>query len=409
MTASLHDRDILRSLAEQYRDICAKPSQQEKRRLWRLKNSLKPVKPLIYIRACAWQEMPESRLQCEDAFFHPYESFFRQMLFQDTFEDDFIFEPWVTVGALYKCYGWGLEVKRHMPEEARGSWKIDYAIKTLDDALKMQVPRHEIDETATAQNLERVKDVLGDIIPVAVDRGPAYRMWTADLSTDLGHLRGIENIMVDMLDNPDWLKGVLAFMRDGVLKAHDEAERAGDWSLLDHQNQAMPYAMELEDPSADAPGVPRKRLWAFAASQELTCVSPEMHNEFMLQYQIPILKHFGLAAYGCCEDLTRKIDILRQIPNLRRIGVAPLANVARCAEQIKRDYVLSYRPSPADMVSYGFSEERIISIVKRDLESCSDCHVDVTLKDVETVEGDPTRIKRWVRLVRKVIDEIWRE
>ena len=93
MTASLHDRDILRSLAGQYRDICSKPAQQEKRRLWRLKNSLKPVKPLIYIRACAWQEMPESRLQCEDSFFHPYEGFFRQALFQDTFEDDFIFEP----------------------------------------------------------------------------------------------------------------------------------------------------------------------------------------------------------------------------------------------------------------------------------------------------------------------------
>ena len=104
------------------------------------------------------------------------------------------------------------------------------------------------------------------------------------------------------------------------------------------------------------------------AAQELTAVSPAMHDEFMLQYQLPILKPFGLVAYGCCEDLTNKIDMLRQIPNLRRIAVSPFANVARCAEQIGQDYVLSYRPSPADMVGYGFDPDRIRTIMKRDLK-----------------------------------------
>jgi hypothetical protein len=31
----------------------------------------------------------------------------------------------------------------------------------------------------------------------------------------------------------------------------------------------------------------------------------------------------------------------------------------------------------------------------------------VTLKDVETVQGDPERIVRWVRIVREVADELW--
>jgi hypothetical protein len=30
--------------------------------------------------------------------------------------------------------------------------------------------------------------------------------------------------------------------------------------------------------------------------------------------------------------------------------------------------------------------------------------VDVTLKDVETVQGDPDRIRRWVELAREVAD-----
>jgi hypothetical protein len=168
----------------------------------------------------------------------------------------------------------------------------------------------------------------------------------------------------------------------------------------------MFYAEELPDPAANVNGIKRKQLWGYMAAQEFALVGPKKHDEFLLQYQIPILKEFGLVAYGCCEDLTRKIGILRQIPNLRRIGVSPFADAAKCAEQIGTDYVLSYRPSPADMVGYGFDPDRILSILRRDLRACQACHTDITLKDVETVQDDPTRVREWVKLTRRVIDEV---
>ena len=143
------------------------------------------------------------------------------------------------------------------------------------------------------------------------------------------------------------------------------------------------------------------------AAQEYTGVSPAMHEEFLLRYQLPILREFGLVAYGCCENLTRKIAMLRQVPNLRRIAVSPFANVAKCAEQIGTDYVLSYRPSPTDMVGWGFDADRVRTIMRRDLEVCRGCHVDITLKDVETVQYDPSRVRRWVEITREVIEEIW--
>jgi hypothetical protein len=195
-------------------------------------------------------------------------------------------------------------------------------------------------------------------------------------------------------------------MRDGIMRTHAEAEQAGDWSLSVHENQAMPYAQELDDPAPNSGPVSRKGLWYYAASQETTGVGPKQFDEFMFQYQMPIMAPFGLVAYGCCEDLTQKIDVLRQLPNLRRIAVSPMANVARCAEQIGQDYVLSYRPSPADMVGYGFDSTRIQGILTRDLEACGDCHVDITLKDVETVQHDPERVRRWVGITREVIADV---
>lgn len=401
------DISILRDLTRQYVEICNDSVQNERRNLWRRHNSLKETKIPIYVRAFAWEEMPESRCLCDDQFYRHFEDFFRYRLFWNTFNDDSIFEPWVTVRATHKCTGWGLDIKRNYSNEPGGSFKIDYPIKKLDDVEKLRVPWHEIDEKETEEIVKHLEDVIGDIITINVDRGPAYRMWTADLSTDLGYLRGIENFAMDMTDNPEWLHRLVKFMADGVLKTHEEAEAAGDWGLSAHENQAMPYAEELPDPAPNVNGVKRNQLWGYMAAQEFTGISPAMHEEFLLHYQLPILRNFGLVAYGCCEDLTQKIDMLRQIPNLRRIGVSPFANVPRCAEQIGRDYVLSYRPSPADMVSYGFDPDRIRAILRRDLQACRNCYIDITLKDVETVQGDPDRIRKWVTITREVIDEIF--
>jgi len=401
------DREVLRRLASRYRDVCDSPVQVERRDLWRRHNSLKPTRPLIYTRAFAWSEMPDAACICEDPFLRQHESQLRQRLFWAGLDDDSVFEPWVTVPAVFACYGWGVQGKRHHSGVDGGAFKVEYPLKSLDDISMLREPWHAVNEAATSENVSRLGDAIGDILTIDVDRAPTYRMWSGDLATDLGYLRGIENFMLDMLDNPEGLHRLVQFMGAGVLKTHDEAEAAGDWGLSAHQNQAMPYAEELDDPAPNCHGAPRRALWGYMAAQELTAVSPDMHDEFMLQYQLPILKHFGLVAYGCCEDLTRKIDMLRKIPNLRRIAVSPFADVAGCAAQIGKDYVLSYRPSPADMVSYGFDADRIRRIVKRDLTACRGCHTDITLKDVETVEHDPQRVKRWVALVREIIEEVW--
>jgi hypothetical protein len=405
-----HDRNCLRELARQYEEIAAHPVQEERRALWRRQNSLKPARPLIYVRAFAWRELPESRCRGEDPFCRVYEEQFRRMLYWYSLEDDSIFEPWLTVEAAHRTPPdalFGLHTRWVEGDDPRGSKVMDPPIRDPEDAARMVAPHHETDEEETARRADRLHDLVGDLIPIHVERAPLFRTWNGDISTQLALLRGLEQIMVDALERPEWLHKLLGFLRDCVLRAHEEGEAAGDWTLSAHENQAMPYAEELDDPAIDGRPVARDKLWYFCASQETTLFGPAQFEEFMLQYQLDILKPFGLVAYGCCEDLTQKIDVLRQIPNLRRIAVAPAANVPCCAEQIGRDYVISYRPSPSDMVGYDFDEDRIRRILKDDLSACRDGHVDITLKDVETVQGDPARVRRWVAITREVIDEVW--
>jgi len=402
------DTKILRDLAKEYRDIASKEIQDERRDLWRRHNSLERTRPPIYVRLLtAWDEIPEYRLQCEDSFYRGHESFLRKMIYQDTIGDDYIIEPWITqqVSRVTPPEGlWGVRI-RHTPRtQPGGSWKFNSPIKELEDFDKLVKPRHIINEEATSRNVARLQDAVGDILEVNVDRAPAYTGGHADISHDLAQLRGLEQVMWDMTDNPEWLHKLVGFMSDGVLSTHNKAEEAGDWHLCDHQNQAMSYAKELPDPAANGESVKRDKLWGYFAAQEMAQVSPIMHDEFILRYQMPMMEKFGLIAYGCCEDLTNKIDMLRKVPNLRRIAVAPTANVRKCAEQIQRDYVFSYRPNPSEMICCGFNPDLIRRIIRDDMEASKGCHVDITLKDVETVQHHPENLREWVKIVRDISD-----
>lgn len=402
------DVAILRNLARQAADIAADPIQDEKRELWRAHNSFKRTRPLIICGwEAAWFEHPEAPPKCEDRFFQAYETQLKQRIFKHSLRDDTIIEPWIAVRAsVWSPPGgiWGVGHTYTHSGVAGGSWKHQPALKELSDLDKMVVPRHEINEEATAANVQKLGDAVGDLLTITVDRSPAWSGWHADLSTDLFYLRGLDQLMLDMTDNVSWLHELLRFMSDGILKSHDEAEAAGDWSLANGNAQAMCYSRELPDPAPNVHGIPRRDLWTFFAAQEYALISPRMHDEFLLQYQIPIVEKFGLSAYGCCEDLTRKVDMLRQIKNLRRFSVTQVANPAKCAEQIGTDYILSWRPNPAEMICCGFYPDKIERIIREGMEAMKGCHVDLNLKDVQTVGRQPELLRDWVQIVRGVTD-----
>ena len=404
------DVHILRDLAREYAEIAATDVQDERRDLWRRHNSLERTRPLILVKPAgrAWQETPEVRRRCVDDFYAGHESALRRAIYRDFIGDDWILEPWYQMQASYTVSRedlWGPKFEHIPSDDPQGAYKILPALKSMDDISKMAEVHHEIDEETTARNVSRMEEAIGDILPICLSRAPLYLGWRGDISTDVTLLRGLDQVMLDMVLNPEWLHRLVGIMSEGIQRAHAEAEAAGDWRLCNHRNQAAPYCMELEPPSASAEPVTRDRLWGYMAAQEMTLISPAHHEEFILNYQAPIMDKFGLVAYGCCEDLTNKIDMLRKVPNLRRIAVTPVADVAKCAEQIGQDYVLSWRPNPSQMICCGFYPDQIRGIVRHAMDVSRGCHVDISLKDIETVQNKPENLREWVRIVREITDE----
>ena len=197
--------------------------------------------------------------------------------------------------------------------------------------------------------------------------------------------------MLDMVDGRVVHGRARLLLRDGILRTHAEAEQPVHWTLSAHPEPGHALRPGNPDRPPTAGRPPAESVGTICLA-ETTSSAADVH-EFIVQYQIPIMATFGLAAYGCCEDLTQKIGLLRHIPNLRRIAVAPVADVARCAEQIGDEYVLSYRPSPTDMVGYGFDADRARAIMQADLEACRPTgHVDITSKDSHVRRPDGCRV-----------------
>ncbi len=413
------DKQILRALVQEYLEKISYPVYEERRALWRDHFSLKPTRPPVLIIFGMWnvwarEVFGDAQMQCQDPFYREYERTLRMDLFHHEIGDDMILEPWLTVRAVFSGIKgswtgvWGLDVELQRPEIEGGAFKnIKPPLQTWEDMQKMTWPRHVIDEEATARNVERLQEAVGDLITIDINRGPIMQGFYADISTSLAYLRGLEQLMLDMYESPRELHQLLAFMRDGILENQRQAEEAGDFSLTCSHNQAMPYGGGLEDPQPNSGPRTRKQLWGFFAAQEYTLISPQFHDEFLFQYQLPIMAQYGLTHYGCCEDLTNKIDMLRQAPNLRSIAVTPVANLPRCVEQIGTDYAISWRPNPTDMVCADFNEERIRRIIREGLQAARGTYLHIFLKDIETVRGEPNRLRRWTEIVRSEIDHVW--
>ena len=63
-----------------------------------------------------------------------------------------------------------------------------------------------------------------------------------------------------------------------------------------------------------------KTSGGLSESQETVGVSPELFEEFVFQYQLPIISRFGFACYGCCEPVDSRWHVIKKIPNLRRVS-----------------------------------------------------------------------------------------
>jgi len=150
----------------------------------------------------------------------------------------------------------------------------------------------------------------------------------------------------------------------------------------------------------------KKEMWGRTMAQIFSAVSPEIHSEFAIKYELEFLKDFGLTYYGCCEPMHQKIGILKQIPNLRKISMCPWADHAEGAEAIGMNYAYSLKPNPAILAEDTWYPKRARAELRDALEKTKNCPVEIVMKDVSTVRKEPQRLWEWARIAVEEADRV---
>jgi hypothetical protein len=404
------DIAIIRELAACVGEIAALPVQEEKRRLWRGLNALKPERPMVMIDQVCWNEMEvgdELTLKTTDPDCRYYEEILRRTLFQwRHFPVDMVVEPFMNVPMAITNSGFGIEVEEVVALTDSTNSVVSHRyinhFQNMDDLEKVRMPVISNDPAETSRRMEvshALFDGLLAVRPWGLD--PYLSIWDP-ISTWMG----VEKALYAIIDHPELMHGLAARITNGYMSMLDQLEEngllCGPQSLI-HCTGA--YTDELPAPGFD-PAKPRtKDIWMFGLAQMFSTVSPRMFKEFEVDYARRICERFGLVYYGCCDPLDRKMKEVRMIPNVRKVSMSPWTDQARGAAEIQGEFAFSRKPSPAMLAFDSFEPEAVREdlTITRDLCERNGCPLEFILKDISTVRYEPERLFTWAKVAMQVV------
>lgn len=407
------DTEILRRLAGKVAEIAALPVHQEKARLWTKLNDLQSERPLVWINEICWHEMnveDELTLRCEHPWAKDQEDQLRKTIYQwkhlpaDMVVDDFLICPL----AIHSTdFGVIEDVDIVKTDESSDivSRHFNVQITNPEDIEKIKLPVIMHNEEATEFSYQAMCRVYDGILPVK-KQGQTH-IWFTPWDY-LIRWWGIQEAMMDMIMRPEMVHAAVERMVDAWMVELDQFEQQ-NLLALDNNNTRVGsggygYVSELPGENYDPEYVKPCNMWGCSNAQIFSEVSPQMHWDFAVEHDMRWLRRFGLTYYGCCEPLDKKMDMMRKIPNLRKISTSPWCNIERMIAEAGSDYVISQKPSPAILAETDWDPAKARASIREVLEKAEgNCHIEFIMKDISTVRHEPQRLWQWAEIA---MDEV---
>lgn len=406
----MNEKVILKELSKKVHELASKPVETEKKILWYQHNELMKEscsRPMIFCDPeNGWYEIITAKdLKCHNKLARLWEFRLRKEIFRgEQLKDDRVIQDVFDIFYLYEMDDFGLTTITHEASDSNGAFNWEAPLKDYEkDLQKLHCRDIHVDFYKTFQLYNLAQEIMGEFLNVRL-KGAFW--WGLVRTADIINLRGLNTMMLDMYDYPDELEQLMALMRDDALYQLDYLEKN---NLLTLNNDGTYVGSGGFGWNRKLPGeafdghVGCENLWGHFESQETVGVSPDMFEEFIFKYQVPVMKKFGLTTYGCCEPLDQRWHIIKQIPNLRRVSVSAWANVEKMAENLGSEYVFSWKPTPTDLALPKIEEGRIREYVRNTLQICKEhkCHLEIIMKDNHTIGNNPNNVIDWVKIVRE--------
>ena len=398
------DTGILRTLSEEYAHFAFDPKQKEVRALWKKLNALKMERPLLTIDQIPWNEMDIDgflNLEIEDPYWRNVEWGLRTTIYKMRYMPaDTCLTPYICLPKPIHNTGWGVEPveKNHISLESGSTAPSrEYAnqFETMDDLEKIKTPVL----TLNVQKEDEIRQQADLIFPGIID----YRM--TGLIMHLGvwdwiaQWMGVENCYLMLMDEPEIMHAMMEKLTLGVIDMIGQMNRQKLFDI--HSGTCHCSHTAMDDFPRDNAGEISKNAWAFGLAQLFTCVSPRITDEFEVQYMKRVFPHFGYIYYGCCDRLDDRMDVIRKLPNIKKLSMSPWNDRERFSETMPDHCVMSAKPNPA-FLAMGTLDEPLI---RRDIQKTIAAakaygrNLEFLLKDISTVSHNPACLFRWQEIV----------
>jgi hypothetical protein len=417
-------RDSLRGLAVRWMEHAGNPVMSERRRQWRAIKDLKAEKPMILVETCMLSDyIGKDELVCEDPYLRNIEkSLYEIVRHADEIGDDIVVDPYFRIPWELEISDYGVPIVAHHANACDGSdvgYSFNFGVQSEADADKLHLRIRCVNREESRFRQEQLDEIFGDILPVRMggydpfDEDPGYRPWLGNLygglTMDLFKLIGNNNLLTWVYDNPALIHRLMELICDDRLAHLEFMEREG--LLYQNTDTWMPcpgsygFVSDLPEPAENDGPVRLQDCWVWVESQESAPISPKMFHEFFLPYIAEVAQRCGLAYWGCCEGLHDRFSYIEKaIPNLRAVSVSGWSNPFRMGEMLGKKYVYSRKPTPA-YVSGEYPDWELAEKDVRDtLIGARDCNLEICFRDIYTVNGDRSRLARWVQMTRALMN-----
>jgi hypothetical protein len=398
---------------------------EERKRVWRAVHDLRAERPVILVET-DWIEgyVSDSELRCEDPFLRSVERNMRVKLrHAEELGDDIVFEPHYQLGwrMQFSDHGVPVEIRSAVCPQKSIAYSFSFPIATPEDVHKLKKRTFAVDRTESLRRKELLEETAGDILPIRLgnydpfayefDVGPYGDLgftgnYFFGLTWQVYRFIGNQGLLYWVYDAPDAIHRLMSYMLDDRLALFDYFEREGLLAANTDNQMAGPcmYGYVSDLPASNGPAPTRlKHLWGWAESQEAANISPAMYSEFVLPYLAKLSERFGLIYYGCCERVDDRLpSIIDAMQNLRSVSVSGWSNLAKTAELLGRKYVYSRKPVPAHISGPQPHWELLEKDMRDTHAAAKDCHLEILYRDIYTIDGDRSRLRRWVDMTKSI-------
>jgi len=410
------ERAYLRELAARQAEIAALPVMAARKQQWfDLNDGRVGARPPVIIETWTFDRdfMPEGIFRCTSELGRGIErQLLRNIRNHELIDDDKVIPDTFDFGWSVTIDELGVRIPQRVVKDAQGyetGYEFQHPIKDLRRDFELLKPAAcSVDRERTAARQAFLEDLLGDLLPIRL-RTDVFGCTM--LTHRVVELMGMQAYFMAMLDLPDEVHRLMAYLRDNALRVMRWAEAEGLLRVNNRNDESFgsSYNFTTRLPAPGYSGGPARLvdMWGNANSQETVGVSPRMFHEFCFPYYRDVCAPVGLVYYGCCEPAHPFWADISALPNLKKVSISRWCDQRFMGEALRgTEIVFSRKPDPNFLsVDQRLNEDAWTAHIRETLDATAGVFVEFIIRDVYTVHGNLSNARRAVEIARREIDQ----